>query len=119
MNSSYNVKHIKIRALHDNVIVTGMNFGERKTQSGIVLRSDDGKTHGIRPRWGQVYKIGPEQTEFSVGQWILIEHGRWTRRIRINDGDGEKDIWRIDTNAILATSEDAPGADSEIIVDSV
>jgi hypothetical protein len=96
-----------------------MNFGERKTQGGIVLRSDDGKSHGIRPRWGQIYKIGPEQKEFSIGQWILIEHGRWTRRVRIDDGESEKDIWRIDTNAILAVSDDAPDADSEIIVDSI
>ncbi len=49
----YDTKNIKIRAIHDHVIVTGMNFSERKTSSGIILRSDDGKSHGIRPRWGQ------------------------------------------------------------------
>ena len=32
-----------------------MNFEERVTAGGIILRSDDGKEHGIRPRWAEVY----------------------------------------------------------------
>ena len=117
--SSYDVKHIKIRAIHDHVIVTGMNFSERKLASGIILRSDDGQVHGIKPRWGQVYKIGPEQSDVKVGQWILVEHGRWTRKVRINDGDSEKDIWRVDSNAILAVSDEAPTAADDTIMDSI
>ena len=73
---------IKIRALHDDVIITEMNFDEIKTSSGIVLRSDNGKSHGVRPRWGKVYAIGPDQTDVKIGQWILVEHGRWTRELR-------------------------------------
>jgi co-chaperonin GroES (HSP10) len=119
MNSSYNVHHVKVRALRDHVIVTGMNFGERKTESGIILRSDDAKSHGVRARWGQVYKIGPEQSDVKVGQWILIEHGRWTRKVRIDDGESEKDIWRVDTNCILAVSDTAPSAADDTIMDSI
>ena len=119
MSSVYDVQNIQIRALHDHVIVTGMNFGERTTQSGIILRSDDAKSHGVRPRWGQIYKIGPKQTEFTVGQWVLIEHGRWTRKIRINDGESQKDVWRIDPDCIIAVSDEAPGVGEEIIIDSV
>jgi len=117
--TSYDVKHIQIRAIHDHVIVTGMNFSERKTSGGIILRSDNGKSHGIRPRWGQVYKVGPEQQDVVEGQWILIEHGRWTRKITINDGDGDKDIWRVDAKGILAISDQAPSPEDEIITDSV
>ncbi len=115
----YDTKNIKIRAIHDHVIVTGMNFSERKTSSGIILRSDDGKSHGIRPRWGQVYKIGPKQQDVQIGQWILIEHGRWTRKVRINDGESEKDIWRVDANGILAISDTAPSAEDDVIIDSL
>lgn len=117
--TSYDVKKIQIRAIHDHVIVTGMNFSERKTASGIILRSDDGKSHGIRPRWGQVYKVGPKQKDVEVGQWILIEHGRWTRKIRIDDGEGEKDVWRVDAKGILAISQTAPTAEDDVITDSV
>lgn len=109
MNSAYDTKHIKIRAIHDHVIVSDMDFGEIKTESGIVLRSDDGKHHGVKPRWAKVYKIGPEQTEIKVGQWILIEHGRWSRKIKIHDGESEKEIQKVEVKSILAVSDDAPG----------
>jgi co-chaperonin GroES (HSP10) len=115
MTSAYDVKNIQIRAIQDDVIVCDMDFGEIKTQSGIVLRSDDGKSHGVKPRWAKVYKVGPRQTEIKVGQWILIEHGRWTRKIKINDGESEKEIQKIDLDSILATSDEAP-SDSDIFI---
>jgi co-chaperonin GroES (HSP10) len=115
MSSAYDVKHIKIRAINNNVIVSNMDFGEIKTSSGIVLRSDDGQLHGIKPRWGRVYAVGPEQKEIKVGQWILIEHGRWSRKIKINDGEGEKEIQKVDVECILAVSDDAPSA-SDIVI---
>ena len=108
MNTAYDVKHIKIQALNADVIVANMDFGEIKTQSGIVIRSDDGKAHGIKPRWGQVYKVGPKQKDIKEGDWILIEHGRWTRKIKINDGEGEKEIQKVDLNAILMVSDEKP-----------
>ena len=107
---SYDVKHIKIKAIHDDVIVTNMDFGELKLSSGIVLRSDDGQNHGIKARWGQVYKIGPKQQDIKEGQWILVEHGRWTRKIKIHDGESEKDIQKVDVKSILAVSDEAPSA---------
>jgi hypothetical protein len=119
MASAYDVKHIKIRALKDHVIVTDMNFGEIKTSTGIVLRSDDGKAHGVRPRWGKVYCIGPEQKDVSVGQWILIEHGRWTRKITIDDGEGTKNIHRVDPTGIMAVSDEPPTAADEYYPDSL
>ncbi len=110
---------IKIRALHDDVIITEMNFDEIKTTGGIILRSDNGKAHGVRPRWGKVYAIGPEQTDVKIGQWILVEHGRWTRGIKIDDGDGEKVIQKVDVNCIMAVSDQAPSFADDYIPDSI
>jgi hypothetical protein len=108
MSSAYDVKHIKIRAIQDDVIVSDMDFGEIKTDAGIVLRSDNGQLHGIKPRWGKVYKVGPLQKEICEGQWILVEHGRWTRKIKIHDGEAEREIQKVDKDAILAVSDEAP-----------
>jgi co-chaperonin GroES (HSP10) len=108
MPSAYDVQHIRVRPLHDSVLVSNMDFGEIKTSSGIVIRSDDGKAHGIKPRWACVYKVGPEQHDVKEGQWILVEHGRWTRKIKIHDGDSEKEIQRVDVNAILAVADERP-----------
>ena len=115
----FDTKYIEIRAIHDDVIISNMNFGEAKTESGIIIRSDDGKSHGVKPRWGKVYKVGPEQTDVREGQWILVEHGRWTRKIKINDGAGEKEIQKVDIKAILAVSDEAPGVKDLMIGDSV
>ena len=90
-----------IKAIGEDVLVTEMEFGEMKTESGIVIGSDDGKNHGVKPRWAKVFDVGPEQKEFSVGQWILIEHGRWSRKIKVDNGSGEIGIQKIDPDCVL------------------
>lgn len=106
--SSYDVKHIKVRAINEDVIVYNMDLGEQTTSSGIVIQSDDGKAHGVKPRWAQVYCVGPEQTDVKPGDWILIEHGRWTRKVKIDDGDGEKEIQKVEVKSIMAVSDERP-----------
>jgi co-chaperonin GroES (HSP10) len=102
-----------LRVLRDQVLVAEMKFDERKTASGIVLLNDDGKNHGIRPRWAQVYAIGPEQTHVKIGQYVLVSHGRWTRGINIEDDEGKKTVRRIDNDEILLVS-DTPRDDETI-----
>ena len=98
----------QLRPIHDNVLVTEMNFADRKTSGGIFIPSDNGKNHGIRPRWGQVFAIGPEQQDVAVGQWICVEHGRWTRGVRIDMAEGETVVRRIDPKDILLVSDTEP-----------
>ena len=70
-------------AIKDHVIVADMDFGERVTKGGIIKLEDDGKDEGIRPRWGRVYSVGPEQKDVKIGEWVLVKHGRWTRGVDI------------------------------------
>ncbi len=99
---------VSIKAIHDHVIVTDMDFGDQVTASGLILQSDNGKSRGIHPRWGKIYKVGPEQTDVKVGQWILVEHGRWTRQHEIYDTEGKKEIRRVDGDAIMLVSDNPP-----------
>ena len=117
--SAYEPKKIKIIAIRDSVIVSDMDFGEVTLASGIVLRSDDGKSHGVKPRWGKVYKVGPNQKDIKEGQWVLVEHGRWTRKLTIDDGEGVKEIQKIETKAIIAISDRPPNANDILIKDSI
>lgn len=94
--------------LNNDVIVDNMEFKERLSRGGIILRNDNGTSLGIRPRWGQVYAIGPDQTEVKVGDWILVEHGRWTRGLEIQDEEGDKTIRKIDPNDIMCISDEMP-----------
>jgi co-chaperonin GroES (HSP10) len=100
----------KIIPIRDNILVTDMNFDARVSAGGIVLPSDDGKSEGVRHRWGRVWAIGPEQKDVAVGEWILLEHGRWTRGVTVELEDGsEIIIRRADVKAILMVSDEDPG----------
>ena len=103
-----------VQALKDHVIVRDMNFAGRKLSSGIIMLGDDLKTAGIRPRWAQVFRVGPDQTEVAPGQWILVEHGRWTRGAKISINGEEITIRRVDPENIIFVSDDEPPADDNI-----
>lgn len=104
----------KLRPLHDKVLVTDMNFGEGKTKSGIILTSDDGKSSGLHPRWCRVLCVGDEQHDVKEGQWLLMQHGRWSRGIKYELDSGEEIIIRmIDLEGILLVSDEKPDEDDE------
>lgn len=97
------------RAIGDRVLVVNMNFGEQKTESGLIISSDDGKERGIYPRWGQVYSKGPKNKDpYDKGDWILITHGRWTRGMKCDTDEGEITFRMIDVDGILAYSDERP-----------
>jgi co-chaperonin GroES (HSP10) len=99
----------KVKPIRDNILVADMEFDVRVTAAGIILQNDDGKTEGIRPRWGRVYAIGPEQTKVKLGEWVLVEHGRWTRGIELENEDGSiTTIRRVDNDCILELSDEKP-----------
>jgi len=86
-----------------------MYFGEQKTKSGIIINDDNGTTRGIYPRWGKVFSKGPKNTDpYEVGDWILIEHGRWTRAIKIDHEGEEYSVQMVETESILAYSDEKP-----------
>lgn len=103
---TYTTKLNNFQPLKNNVIVTEMNFAERITQSGLIIPNDDMKSSGIRPRWARVYAIGPDQKEVAIGQYVLIAHGRWTRGITIEDGEGIKVIRKVDPDDIIMVSDE-------------
>ena len=103
----------KLRPLKDTVLVTDMVFKERKLNSGIILMNDNGTTAGIRPRWGRVYAVGPDQTQYAVGDWICVAHGRWTRGVEIEDADGQVvTIRKVDPKDVLLMSDEQPSDDT-------
>jgi hypothetical protein len=109
MSIQLNVTKGKPRAVSNRVLVTDMYFGEQKTTSGIVLTSDDGTTRGIYPRWAKVYGKGPKNTDpYEIGHWILIEHGRWTRGFKVDDGESEKELRMVEAESVIAYADEKP-----------
>ena len=96
-----------------------MLFDIRITQSGLILPNDNGTGLGIRPRWGQVYAVGPDQLDVRAGQWVCVAHGRWTRGIDIEDETGKRTIRKIDPKDILLMSDSATCPQDDTMGDAV
>jgi len=94
--------------IRDRVIVEEMKFGMQTTGKGLIILDDDGANHGIKPRWARVYAVGPDQEEVKAGQYILVDHGRWTRGVELEDpATGETTTVRmVDNKDILMISDE-------------
>lgn len=107
------IKTVKgdILPIKDHVLVSDMEFAQLVTEGGIIIPGDEGSSRGIHPRWGKVYSVGPEQTEIKKGEWILVDHGRWTRGVTLVTDDGEElQVRRVDIKDILGKQDMKPNA---------
>jgi co-chaperonin GroES (HSP10) len=95
--------------IKDRVLVTDMEFGEQKTAGGIIISTDDGQARGIHPRWGKIIAKGPNNTDdYAVGDWILVEHGRWTRGVTMDNNEGKMVVRMVEAESILGVSKEKP-----------
>lgn len=102
-----------VTPLSDHVLIFNMEKGDKLTKGGILIADDNGKDRGIRPRWCQVYKAGANVDYVKDGDWILVEHGRWTFGVEttLTKEDGTKEeiyLQRVDTDGIMLVQEERP-----------
>lgn len=88
--------HIIFRFVED---ITSDRFNN-STDSGIIINSSDTKQSSIS-RWGHVVEVGPKVSDVKVGDYILIEEGKWTNGFYV---DGKRH-WKTDEKQIIATSD--------------
>jgi len=110
--AAHQLQRRQLRPLKDSVIVSDMVFDVRISTGGIIIPNDNGKSTGIRPRWGQVYAVGPDQQDVVPGQWVCVEHGRWTRGIDVEDESGKVTLRRVDPKDIMMISDEQPNDDT-------
>lgn len=100
---------MKLRALTNKILCHYIEKGQQKSTGGILLLDDDNREGGIRPRWMQVHSVGPEVTDVKEGQWVMVEHGRWTHAmIMRDDNDEEFTVWGAEEESILLVSDEQP-----------
>ena len=102
---------MRVRPIRNKILVTDMEKGERKTSGGIILADDDGKAGGIRPRWARVYAVSAEikDPDLVPGKWVLVEHGRWTRAMYLDDGGEDIVLWGVEYPApIMMIADECP-----------
>ena len=110
--AAHQLQRRQLRPLKDSVIVSDMIFDVRISTGGIIIPNDNGKSTGIRPRWGQIYAVGPDQQDVQPGQWVCVEHGRWTRGIDVEDESGKITLRRVDPKDIMMVSDEQPDDDT-------
>lgn len=100
---------MKIRPLRERILAELLGLEERVSAGGIILKSDNGKDHGIRPRWALIKYVGDGIDWVRPGDYVLVAHGRWTRALEIEDDQGQKlKIVRLDNDEILAVHTGVP-----------
>ena len=98
----------KIEAINSNIIfkfvedVTQTRF-INSTESGLLITSADNNQTSF-PRWGHVISVGPDCVDIKVGDYILIEGGKWTTGFYLE----EDRLWKTDIDQVMAVS-DTPG----------
>ena len=100
---------MNVKALKGKVLVSDLERGSRMIK-GIIIPDDNGKSEGIRPRWGKVYSVGEDITDIVPGQWILIENGRWTRMLEVKEDNGSKvQLWGVEwPESVMLVSDEDP-----------
>jgi co-chaperonin GroES (HSP10) len=119
MNPYQNLKKINevvidmqtLTPLADKIILVNLDHGVKKSLGGVILADDsttDAGERGIRARWAQVYAAGPDQKDVKRGDWVLMDHGRWSLGQDLDLGEGTFRFWLGDPNGILGLSETIP-----------
>ena len=98
---------MRVIPLKDRVLADEIDHGN-KVVNGIILTDDNMKERGIRPRWCRIYDVGENIKDIKPGQYVLMEHTRWTIPVKItNEKNEEVDLRLLDyPKAALAVSNE-------------
>ena len=100
----------KLNLIKKNLLGCELEFGEQK-RKGIIFKDDDMTETGIKPRWVKIYAISDElakEIPVKAGQWVLIEHARWSRGFKLDEGNGPVLVRLLDYNDIWLVTEEKP-----------
>ena len=48
--------------------------------------------------------MGPENDDVKVGDWVLMDHGRWTEEYKLEDDGATVSLWMGDPDGVLGIS---------------
>lgn len=98
---------MKVTAIRNNILFEFLDdtrqsdgkFVERNR--GIIMLGTIQANQNSAPRWGRALSVGPEVYGVQVGDFILVEAGKWTVGTEI---DGQK-MWKTDDQWVICTTD--------------
>jgi hypothetical protein len=99
---------MKLKAIQDSFLfefaseTAGGRFIE-KNKLGLILTNQALDEQAKYARWGKVLAIGPRVSGFDVGDYVLIEYGKWTTAMNFED----KKYWKSAQDFVLALGDEA------------
>ena len=97
----------KLTLLRDAVLASEIEAG-MQTIGSVIIPDDRMKERGIKPRWCKVFKVGPDVSDIDVGDWVLVDHGRWSHGIEaVIEGEDKTFRW-VDYKDILGKQKEKP-----------
>jgi hypothetical protein len=79
-----------------------MDMGEQTTAAGIVIASDDGKAHGVKPRWAEVYKVGEQTAKLMLNRdsGFLLNTVAGLARLKLMTAKAKKNFKKLKLNLL-------------------
>jgi hypothetical protein len=107
----------KVKAMRNKILAEMIdNPGDEVTTAGgIILMSKDGTEEAVRPRWFKVYSLGEDIDWLTEGAYVLVDHGRWSNGMKIDD---ELKVYLLDNKDCLMVSDENPMDDPNIMIGS-
>lgn len=94
--------------LKGKIFVSNLEHGMRLTRGGLILPDDNMTDRGVHARWGKVFAVGDDVDYLSLGEWVLVKHGRWTTGIDLEINGTVTRIWGIEPESIELVSDMDP-----------
>lgn len=97
----------KVRAFGDRVLGIMLNppGTYKKSKAGLLIADKDMDATGIKPRWFEVYSVGENIDWLKEGQYVFVEHGRWTRGMDVDD---DLKLYMLDNKDCMLVSDTLP-----------
>lgn len=96
-----------VKATAGKILATMIDsYGDlKRSAGGIILKDDDATETSIRARWFQIYSVGDDIDWIKEGDYVMVDHGRWSNGLKIND---DLKLHLLDNKDCLAMTDSDP-----------
>ena len=86
-----------IKAMPNKILVYMLEKpGDYNHAGGILIADKDADVFGIRFRWFKVFSVGDKIDWIKEGEYVLVDHGRWSNGLSVDDYEEKALLTQMD-----------------------